>query len=190
MAETRQCPQCGTELAADAPEGLCPKCLLIHALPTTPPSNDSGGGAGGGGPAIPPSYQGHFTAPTPDELAKHFPQLEIIELLGQGGMGAVYKARQPGLDRLVAVKILPPDAARDPTFAERFQREARALAKLNHPNIVAVYDFGQTPLESFMPLRGTRDHENCYDRDRGDVCCTIKPGSVRARPPRHVIRRP
>jgi serine/threonine protein kinase len=78
---------------------------------------------------------------------KHFPQLEIIELLGQGGMGAVYKARQPGLDRLVALKMLPPDAALDPTFAERFQREARALAKLNHPNIVAVYDFGQTPLE-------------------------------------------
>jgi uncharacterized protein (TIGR03067 family) len=82
-------------------------------------------------------------APPPDELAKHFPQLEIIGLLGQGGMGAVYKAREPGLDRLVALKILPPDAARDPAFAERFKREARALAKLNHPNIVAVYGLGE-----------------------------------------------
>jgi tRNA A-37 threonylcarbamoyl transferase component Bud32 len=76
-------------------------------------------------------------------LATLFPQLEIVELIGQGGMGAVYKARQPALDRLVAVKVLPPEAGRDPAFAERFTREARALARLGHPNIVAVYDFGQ-----------------------------------------------
>ncbi|HEY5909482.1 MAG TPA: protein kinase [Verrucomicrobiae bacterium] len=67
-----------------------------------------------------------------------------MELLGQGGMGAVYKARQPGLDRLVALKILPSGPAGDAGFAERFNREARALAKLSHPNIIAVYDFGQT----------------------------------------------
>jgi hypothetical protein len=59
-------------------------------------------------------------------------------------MGAVYKARQPGLDRQVALKILPPEAGRDPAFAERFTREARALARLNHPNIITVFDFGQT----------------------------------------------
>jgi len=82
--------------------------------------------------------------PDPARLAEYFPQLEILELLGQGGMGAVYKARQAGLDRLVALKILPPQAGCDPGFAERFNREARALAKLSHPNIVAVYDFGQT----------------------------------------------
>ena len=79
----------------------------------------------------------------PEELAKQFPQLEIIELLGQGGMGMVYKARQPDLDRLVALKILPLELSRDPAFAERFTREARALAKLNHPNIVALYEFGK-----------------------------------------------
>ena len=65
-------------------------------------------------------------------------------------MGAVYKARQTGLDRLVAVKILPPEVGRDPAFAERFTREARALARLSHPNIVAVHDFGRT---SAPPLR-------------------------------------
>jgi serine/threonine protein kinase len=76
-------------------------------------------------------------------LARHFPHLEILELLGQGGMGAVYKARQTKLDRLVAVKVLPPEVARDPAFAERFTREARSLARLSHPNIVMVFDFGE-----------------------------------------------
>ena len=84
-----------------------------------------------------------FVPPPVEALARLFPQLEILELIGQGGMGAVYKARQPGLDRLVALKILPPRPGSDPGFAERFTREARALARLSHPNIVAVYDFGQ-----------------------------------------------
>jgi serine/threonine protein kinase len=84
-----------------------------------------------------------FVPPSPEDLEKRFPQLEILELLGKGGMGAVYKARQPGLDRLVAVKILPPEIGADPAFAERFTREARALAKLSHQNIVAVFDVGQ-----------------------------------------------
>jgi serine/threonine protein kinase len=66
----------------------------------------------------------------------------MLALLGQGGMGAVYKARQKKLDRLVAVKILPPEVARDAAFAERFTREARSLARLSHPHIVTVHDFG------------------------------------------------
>jgi tRNA A-37 threonylcarbamoyl transferase component Bud32 len=85
-----------------------------------------------------------FALPTPDELAGHFPQLEIVALLGRGGMGAVYKARQKGLDRLVALKILPSEVARDPAFAERFAREARVLARLRHPGIVMVHDLGQS----------------------------------------------
>jgi predicted Ser/Thr protein kinase len=85
-----------------------------------------------------------FVPPEPAELAKQFLQLDIIELLGQGGMGAVYKARQRELDRLVALKILPPQAGQTEAFAERFTREARSLAKLNHPHIVTVYDFGRT----------------------------------------------
>jgi len=82
-------------------------------------------------------------APPPEEMAPLFPHLEILEVLGQGGMGVVYKARQKGLDRLVALKVLPRDAAGDPTFAERFAREARALAQLQHPNIVTVHESGE-----------------------------------------------
>jgi len=80
--------------------------------------------------------------PSIEEIARHFPQLELIECLGRGGMGVVYKARQPNLNRLVGLKILAPERERDPAFAERFTHEARALAKLSHPNIVAIYDAG------------------------------------------------
>jgi tRNA A-37 threonylcarbamoyl transferase component Bud32 len=85
------------------------------------------------------------TAP-PEELplrpGQAFHGLEILELLGKGGMGIVYKARQPALDRMIALKILPQKMALDPDFQNRFIREAKALGSLNHPNIVAVYDFG------------------------------------------------
>jgi tRNA A-37 threonylcarbamoyl transferase component Bud32 len=72
-----------------------------------------------------------------------FPHLEILGLIGTGGMGSVFKARQPKLDRLVALKLLSPSLAASPAFAERFHREARVLARLSHPGIVSVFDFGQ-----------------------------------------------
>ncbi len=138
MSESRRCPQCDAEIPVNSPAGLCPRCLLKASA-----DSQSAGAAEPGPTNISPPASG-FVPPTVEELAPLFPQLEILELLGKGGMGAVYKARQPGLDRLVAVKILPPEISHDPAFAERFQREARALARLSHPHIVAVYDFGQT----------------------------------------------
>lgn len=85
-----------------------------------------------------------FSPPHPDALRSLFPQLEILGLLGCGGMGAVYQARQRGLDRMVALKILSPQLSIEPTFAERFAREAQALARLSHPNVVTVIDLGQS----------------------------------------------
>jgi serine/threonine protein kinase len=79
----------------------------------------------------------------PEQIAPHFPQLEILECLGRGGMGVVYKAQQKSLGRFVALKLLAPERVGDPKFAERFAYEAQALAALNHPNIVTIYDFGQ-----------------------------------------------
>jgi serine/threonine protein kinase len=89
------------------------------------------------------SNKSDFVPPGIDELRPKFPQLEVIALIGRGGMGAVYKARQRELDRIVALKILPPGIGDDAIFAERFAREARALAKLNHPGIVTIHDFGR-----------------------------------------------
>ena len=82
--------------------------------------------------------------PSVADAARLFPGYEVVGMLGHGGMGAVYQARQQSLDRLVAIKLLPLEVSVDPTFADRFRREARAMAKLNHPNIISVYDFGQT----------------------------------------------
>jgi serine/threonine-protein kinase len=83
-----------------------------------------------------------FEPPTVEELSELFPTLQIETLIGAGGMGAVYRARQKGLDRLVALKILPREFGHDVKFALRFTREARTLAKLSHPNIVSVFEFG------------------------------------------------
>ncbi len=91
-------------------------------------------------------------APTPAGIAEEFPALEVLELLGRGGMGAVYKARQRALDRVVALKILRPGLDTDPGFGERFTREARALARLNHPGIVTLYEFGCTATGRFFIL--------------------------------------
>ncbi|MGI9516375.1 MAG: serine/threonine-protein kinase [Pirellulaceae bacterium] len=138
MTELRECPQCGGQLPADAPQGVCPKCLMQVGFETREVA-----AAGNQSFDATANHTG-FLAPAPEELAPHFPQFEIVQLAGKGGMGAVYKARQPKLDRYVALKILPPEVGKDPAFAERFMREARALAMLSHSSIVAVYDFGET----------------------------------------------
>ncbi len=84
--------------------------------------------------------------PSAEELQVLLPQYEISEMLGRGGMGAVYKGRQIALDRPVAIKILSNllDEA-DASFAERFKNEARAMGRIMHPGVVAVFDFGETP---------------------------------------------
>lgn len=84
-----------------------------------------------------------FSAPEPEELAALFPGYSINSLIACGGMGAVYHARQIALDREVAIKILPREFSADEAFREGFAAEARAMAKLNHPNLIGVYDFGE-----------------------------------------------
>src|SRR4051812_1523361 len=87
--------------------GLDPGELLARACQTVKPT------AGGES----------WTPPEPEELARLFPQYRIDSLLGRGGMGAVYKAWQPSLDRPVAIKLLPAEFAVDASFVARFQRE-------------------------------------------------------------------
>ena len=89
------------------------------------------------------SRPGGHVLPTTAELNTLFDDLEILELVGTGGMGCVYRARQSRLEREVALKVLPRELGSDDMFAERFAREARAMAKLNHPNVVSIHDFGE-----------------------------------------------
>ena len=126
-----QCPRCGGALADSAAEGMCPRCLLaLNFGPGTELPGEARGTVAIGEPL------------PPEQLAPHFPQLDILEFLGRGGMGVVYKARQKTLNRLVALKLLAPERVTDAKFAGRFSREAQALAALNHSHIVTVYDFG------------------------------------------------
>ena len=95
--------------------------------------------------AIASNDQPTFDVPSVEEMAAYLPQFRFEKRAAWGGMGAGYKAWQDSLGRRVAVKILPPKFGAEPEFAERFKAEARAMAKLNHTNIVGVYDFGMTP---------------------------------------------
>ena len=125
-----KCPQCGATIPENAAAGLCPNCLMALNLKT---ETVLGADMPGGQETVPA-----------EQIAPHFPQLEILECLGRGGMGVVYKARQKSLNRLVALKLLAPERVGDPQFADRFAREAQALAAISHQNIVTVHDFGQT----------------------------------------------
>lgn len=113
----------------------------LEASHSTPSANTPGS-------TPPPCTTGgnwRWEPPSAEELQKLMPGYTIEKILGRGGMGAVYRGVQTNLDRPVAIKILPPGVEEeDPSFAERFKSEAKLMAKLNHPAVVAVYDFGTT----------------------------------------------
>ncbi|MCL2305106.1 MAG: serine/threonine protein kinase [Planctomycetaceae bacterium] len=116
----QSCAKCGRPVETDKP---CSHCLLQLAAQPTDVNE---------------------TTLDLEAIRRAFSQLEILEPIGRGGMGTVFKARQPKLDRFVALKILAADFESKPSFAERFAQEGKLLARLNHPNIVAVYDFGES----------------------------------------------
>ncbi len=121
------CPTCNGALNSD---NSCNGCLMQLGLSRSAKQS--------------PNALNRDRLPSPSQLNKIFPQLEIRTLIGLGGMGAVYQARQTALDREVALKLVHAELSQDVAFMERFEREAKTLAKLSHPNIVTIYDFGRT----------------------------------------------
>lgn len=128
--DDRCCPTCGTVIPKVAAAGFCPVCLLQAESPDSTERSRPD--------------QSSFSI---EELQAHFPDLEIIERLGAGGMGTVYQVRQKRLDRFAALKVLTCRPEFHDSFSLRFEREAQVLARLSHPHIVAIYDFGEVELE-------------------------------------------
>ncbi|MCE9636062.1 MAG: serine/threonine protein kinase [Planctomycetes bacterium] len=123
MTDARTCPNCQSIVPPESPGGACPRCLMALAFATDP------------GAAPPPDVPA-------DQVQRRFPAYDVVGTIGRGGMGVVFRARQRALDREVALKVLPGGPSRPSGFTERFEREARALARLQHPGIVQVFDFG------------------------------------------------
>lgn len=137
------CPQCGS--AANSPYwsgGVCLRCASARLL---------GGTSDGSGDTISSSVPSRPTTMGQDALPERLGPYEILEELGRGGMGRVYAARQVGLGRIVALKVMG-DASRNADFELRFLREAQTAARLRHPNLVAVHDFGRADGQLYFSM--------------------------------------
>lgn len=130
LTQERECTQCGGTISSVSARPLCPACLAVDGLASNTHNRVE-------------RQRSEWTPPADEEIASLFPELDQVQLIGRGGMGAVFRARQKNLDRVVALKILPLQLMDDPAFAERFAREAQAMARLSHPNILTIHDFGQ-----------------------------------------------
>lgn len=159
------CQTCGAVLTPGAsPAGLCPACLFAHVL--SDPGDDPGS-------ADPPEGRDDASGL---EAGSTFGPFRIEAVLGKGGMSTVYRAHETALDRVVALKMLPPEFLHDETFAQRFQQEARVVAALEHPHIVPLYASG---IEAGVPWMSMRllaggDLRALLDGGRLDVNQTVE----------------
>ncbi|MBI4323716.1 MAG: serine/threonine protein kinase [Chloroflexi bacterium] len=143
------CPKCGLPVPADAPAGLCPSGLVAGGFSQAEISPTAAS------ESIPDATL-HIVIPEdaalPGGAPRRLGKYELLEEIARGGMGIVYKARHTGLDSLAAVKLIRAGLLATPTDVERFQREARAAAKLQHPNIVSVHDIGEQDGQHYFSM--------------------------------------
>lgn len=144
-----RCPQCGGPLVDGVPGSGCLQCLLRLGLSNEPEWNE---GLGSEGPA--PERTGGDAAPAGNGFGevRRLGDYELVEEIGRGAMGVVYRARQVRLDRWVAVKLLLVGAFASPESVKRFEREAQASGRLRHPNIVPTHDYGVFQGQPFISM--------------------------------------
>ena len=138
------CAECGATLPADAPRGACPRCLLLRGFESIPPDV-----------AADPRHTVHLVLPEEPDGALPFPEIgdyELLKEIGRGGMGVVYQARQRGLERLVAIKLIRAGSLARAEGIARFKLEAAATARLRHPGIVAIYEAGEHEGQHFYSM--------------------------------------
>lgn len=168
------CPQCDRHLPLDAPGGLCPLCLMTQAIELDldetleggldPRGDDTLLGRGGDSGSSSDADAGRHI--------RYFGDYELLQEVGRGAMGVVYRARQRSLDRVVAVKLLQGGVWAGDTARRRFLQEARAVASLEHPNIVGIHEVGEHHSQPFFSMDFVEGEHLGALLERGPIGCS------------------